>query len=129
MYIVWSDGNEIFFAVSTDGGQTFSAPKNISNNTGISRVPQLAVSGNNVYVIWEDNTPGNFDIFLAVSTDGGQTFSAPKNISNNAGDSFDANITALGNNVYISWKDNTSGTNQSFFVVSTRRRTDLQCTN
>jgi hypothetical protein len=120
VYIVWSDGNEIFFAVSTDGGQTFSAPKNISNNAGNSTVPQIAVSGgNNVYIIWEDNTPGNNDIFFAFSINAGQTFSTPKNISNSIEDSFDANITVIGNTVYVVWKDNILGNDANFFTIST----------
>ena len=51
-------------------------PDNLSEeNTGSSFFPQISSSGNNVYVVWEDDTPGNFDIFFAVSTDNGQTFS------------------------------------------------------
>ena len=45
---------------STDGGLTFSAPpENLSENTGSSTEPQISVEGNNVYVVWEDDTPGN----------------------------------------------------------------------
>ena len=36
--------------------------KNLSNNAGNSFFPAIAVSGNNVHVVWEDNTPGNTDI-------------------------------------------------------------------
>ena len=31
----------------------------------------IAVSGNNVYVVWVDNTLGNLDIFYKRRTDGG----------------------------------------------------------
>jgi hypothetical protein len=36
-----------------------------------------------IYVVWRDNTPGNFDIFFSRSTDNGGTFSQPDNISEN----------------------------------------------
>ena len=46
--------NDIFFAASTNNGTSFSTPINLSNNTGLSVFPQIATSGNNVYVTWQD---------------------------------------------------------------------------
>jgi hypothetical protein len=71
--------------VSNDGGQTFDTPKNLSSNIGQSQNPEIAVSGNNVYIVWQDNTPGNFETFFSKSTDTGETFSSPINLSNNSG--------------------------------------------
>ena len=34
-------------------------------------IPSIAVSGNNVYVVWKDNTPGNDEVFCRRSPDGG----------------------------------------------------------
>ena len=56
--------NDIFFAASNNNGTSFGTPINLSNNTGDSAIPQIAAIGNNVYVTWIDDTPGNFDIFL-----------------------------------------------------------------
>ena len=61
--------------------QNFSTPENLSNSAGIADNPQIAVSGNNVYVIWEDKVESDSDIFISVSTDGGQNFMTPENIS------------------------------------------------
>jgi hypothetical protein len=120
---VWHDntpGNfDIFFARSTDGGLTFNEPENMSENTGDSFNPEVICEGNNVYVVWQDNTPGNFDIFFAVSTDGGQTFSEPENISENTGDSFAPRISSEGNNVYVVWQDDTPGNVDIIFARST----------
>ena len=63
---------------------------------------------NNVYVVWNDDTFGNFDIFLAKSTDGGETFSTPENISNNEGFSEFPQFAVNGNNVYVLWIDGTN---------------------
>ena len=108
-----------FFSVSTDNGQTFSAPENISDNTGNSFDHLIAIKGNNVYLAWIDDTPGNTDIFFSVSTDNGQTFSTPENISDNTGNSFDHLIAIKGNNVYLAWIDDTPGNTDIFFSVST----------
>ena len=47
----------------------------LSNNAGFSAGQQMIVSGNNVYVVWQDTSNGgDFDIFFTVSNDNGQTF-------------------------------------------------------
>ena len=125
VYVIWRDGvdedfTDILFAVSNNNGQTFSTPINLSNNTGNSDLPQIASSeGNNVYVVWQDDTPGNNDIFFAVSNNNGQTFSTPvDNLSENMGDSIVPQISSEGNNVYVVWQDDTPGNNDIFFAVS-----------
>ena len=105
---VWTDStpnnNDIFFAKSTDGGLTFSEPENISESTGFSDEPQVICEGNNVYVVWFEDTPDTpfiSDIFFARSTDGGLTFSEPENISQTTGTSERPQISSEGNNVYM----------------------------
>jgi hypothetical protein len=56
----------------------------LSNNAGSSFGAQIAVSGNNVYVTWFDNTPGDFDIFVITNA---QPFGTPVNIGTNPGTS------------------------------------------
>jgi hypothetical protein len=65
---------------------TFSEPENISESTGFSDSPQVICEGNNVYVVWFEDTPDTpfiTDIFFARSTDGGLTFSDPESLSEN----------------------------------------------
>ncbi len=125
---IWSDntttdGNvDIFFARSTDGGLTFSDPKNISETTGFSAGPQISSDGNNVYVVWQEAPIiGISDIFFATSTDGGLTFTDAENISENTGRSVFPQISAYGNNVYVVWQDEdtTTGISDIFFATST----------
>jgi hypothetical protein len=71
-YVVWEDlsGNEdIFFRASGNEGNSFGSIKNLSNNEANSFGPQIISSGNNVYVVWYDDTPGNFDIFFKKGVD------------------------------------------------------------
>ena len=108
---------DVFFVRSNDGGTTFSAVRNLSNNVGFSANSWLTVdAGGNVNVTWEDSTPGNRDIFFAQSTDGGATFSAPQNLSNDLGLSSFAQITPDKNaNLNVAWQDATPGVSQIFF--------------
>ena len=121
IYVTWSftvtkKDYDVLFTKSTDGGATFTTPANISNNSGDSGLPQLAVSGNNVYVAWENIGLGNFDVFVAKSTDNGNSFTFPVNVSNNEAPSGAPQIIASGNNIYVSWMDKTSG-NYDVFVA------------
>ena len=38
---------------------------NLSKNVGISECPSIAVAGDNIYVVWEDLTPGNHEVLFA----------------------------------------------------------------
>ena len=117
--------NEIFFRASQGLGTI-----NVSNNTGFSVNPQIAVSGNNVYVTWEDTTPGNADIFFAVSNNNGVSFGTPINLSNNTGNSINPQIAASGNNVYVTWHDDTpAGDRDIFFAASNNNGTSFGTSN
>ena len=123
--MVWADdtnvpGNsDILFRKSIDGGNNFGNTLFLSKNHGRSFSPQIAASGNNVYVVWADNTTvnGNSDIFFRKSTDGGNTFSFKLNISNTTGGSFSPQIV-VSDNVYVVWADNTTLTGNEDILFS-----------
>jgi hypothetical protein len=123
VHIVWDDdtsGNsEILYAQSTDGGKSFSSPRKLSNNSGKSRNATIAASGNRVYVFWDDDTPGNAEIFYTVSQDGGQTFSAPLNLSQNTGRSILPKIALSSQGIlHVVWQDDTPGNREILYAQS-----------
>jgi predicted neuraminidase len=86
---------DILFARSDDDGQTWSAPAVLNTNadtdSGGDFHPHVAADGSgNWIVVWESNdtlggTVGNdYDIFLSVSADDGQTWSTPAALNTNA---------------------------------------------
>src|SRR5215211_5920340 len=79
----------------------------------------IAASGDNVYVTWWDNKTGNWEVFFARSIDNGETFDNAINLSNAMGRSEDSNIAASGDNVYVTWWDNKTGTREVYFRAST----------
>ena len=113
VYMVWQDNMfghnrmnyDILLKTSTDGGQTFGDVINLSNNSGFSEHPQIAVNDMNIYIVWADNTSLNRDIYFISSNDGGQTFGDVINLSNNTADSYNQEISVSGDNVYITWLD------------------------
>jgi hypothetical protein len=94
----------------------FSEPVNLTNNARDSVYAQVASSGENVYIVWQEDPPSgfssqrdgliNYEIFIKISVDGGQTFGDGINLSSNPGFSEHPQIAASGNNVYVAWVDN-----------------------
>jgi hypothetical protein len=121
VYMIWQDsmpGNnirnyDVFFKKSNDSANTFSKEViNLSNNNGFSEHPQIAASGNNVYIVWADNSNSSpsasstsREILFVRSTDGGNTFSNPVSLSEDTRDSYNQEIFAFGDNVYVVWLD------------------------
>ncbi|HEU4448187.1 MAG TPA: sialidase family protein [Nitrososphaeraceae archaeon] len=107
-----SDGNDNIITNQV----RFSEPVNLTNNARDSVYAQVASSGENVYIVWQENPPSgfssqrdgliNYEIFIKKSVDGGQTFGDEINLSNNPGFSEHPQIAASGNNVYVAWIDN-----------------------
>jgi len=132
VYVVWQDktsGNfEIYFRKSTDGGATWKATVNLSNNSEYSAGPAIAVSDLNVYVVWQDKTPGNFEIYFKKSMDGGNSWLSTKKLTNNMGYSGLPDIAASGSNAYVVWPDDNPGNDEIYFRVSTDSGTTWQST-
>jgi hypothetical protein len=83
------------------------------------RVP-IATSGDNVYLVWQDNKTGNWEIFFKASSDGGKTFGSKINLSNDTTRSDNGIISAEGNNVYVTWwnTNNQTGLREPIFRAS-----------
>ena len=94
-----------------------AVPINLSNNTGYSENPQITSSGDNVYVVWSDNTPGNNDILMR-GNGGGVTFGSTINISNNIGSSQFPHISSIGKDIYVVWQDFTAGAGEIFSITN-----------
>src|SRR5690348_1097189 len=85
----------------------FMTPVNISGNNGDSILPQMVASGNNVFVLWNDNSTGKYGVFVTKSTDGGVTFGTPVDISKGIGSSSSPQFAVSGNDVYVVWQAKT----------------------
>ena len=120
VYLIWTDdttGNkDIYFKRSVDNGTTFGSTENLSNNPGNSTNAQIALSQDNVYLVWSDDTSGNGDIYFKRSVDNGTTFGSTENLSlNNTSLSSGPQVSTSGNNVYVVWQDIASGKNAIFY--------------
>ncbi|MEA1866683.1 MAG: exo-alpha-sialidase [Thermodesulfobacteriota bacterium] len=115
IYVVWRDfrddpggkQGDIYFAKSTNGGLTFSAGVCVNDDSGTTPhcAPMLTTDNQgNVYVVWHDNRNGNWDIYFAKSTDGGDHFDPNVQIVNDPDTQYEAAL-AIDNdgNIYVTW--------------------------
>jgi hypothetical protein len=124
VYVVWEhipgNNGEVFFARSTDNGQTFEKPFVIGNNTGLNGLPQVIVSDNNngVYVVWHDAHNG---ILFRKSIDNGVTFDRAVGIGDKNVDSQNPQLSvSQDNNIYVAWQSNPQGADgEIVFATST----------
>jgi len=123
VYVVWDETisagqGEIFFRRSTDGGATWQSVKRLTNTTGGSWCPDIALSSTSVYLVWYDFTPGNAEIYFRKSADGGATWQTAQRLTNTAGDSYFPAITVNGSDIYLSWTDYYSWANSEIYFKS-----------
>ncbi|MHB1935675.1 MAG: sialidase family protein [Acidobacteriaceae bacterium] len=101
LYAVWSEGDNIQFTTSRDGGRSFARVKNILRTSPImfavqdfdraNGFPQIAVDAHSggykhahLYVTWSDYRNGDIDVFCARSANGGKKWSAPVRVNNDS---------------------------------------------
>jgi hypothetical protein len=131
VYAVWVDSRnditDIYFNRSTDGGETWESSDTIINTNDAGEAysyrPQIACSGDYVYVVWEDRRNGSYyDIYMNCSADRGSTWlsSDIRLDTDNAGasDSKHARLACSGNNVYVVSQDERNGRSDIYFNYS-----------
>jgi len=141
MYVAWADGrnaghgNDIMFSRSVNNGRTWSAPAAVNTDAGNADqlMPSIAISNSGaVSVAWldtrNDSSNINYDVYMATSTNGGQSFGAntrvtevssnpnndPRTQGSMIGDYF---AMASGNGVvYTLWTD-TRNNNEDIYLA------------
>ena len=140
VHAVWADrratdaDTNIYYARSTDGGRRFSANRRIDGSaegfdpnrdpTSNQWHPELAVSGSDVVVVWQDNRLGNNDIFAVRSRDRGLSFEADVRVDDSGDGRSNQYRPAvcvddadpMGRAAYVVWEDDRQGTSRAFIA-------------
>jgi PKD repeat protein len=123
--VAWPQGpigaGQEFFARSTDGAKTFSAPLALDRLTQHTWCPKLAWDASGViYATWEeDAAPEAGRILFARSTDGGATFSAAVALSSPAGNGTVPAVAAgPAGRVYVTWMEGFPGPGTAYLAFS-----------
>jgi hypothetical protein len=121
IYVAWEDfreGNwDIFFSRSVDGGVNWDLNLPVQDGTvqgTYQRSPAIVTDSSNfLYMVYEENRNGDWDIYFTKSPDNGDTWSTqtPVNSINDIENTFQFNpsiaIDKL-NNLYVAWTSNTT---------------------
>lgn len=86
----------------------------LSGGSATARFPRVAASGEDVWVVWEDELgeeqPHRPVILLAHSTDGGHSFKAPQQLSKGQGRAIHPAIALIdAKHPLVAWSDNSGG--------------------
>jgi len=98
----------------------WSPVKRLTWNPGESCFPAIAVdSSKAIHLVWEDDTPGNVEIFYKKSTDGGTTWSVTKRLTSTPEGSY-APAMAIDSNdaIHVVWGDYTSVMSDIYYTSS-----------
>jgi hypothetical protein len=121
IHVVWYDETfiipEIFYRRSTNGGETWDNVRRLTWNAGSSEYPAIAAdSSNRTHVVWQDISPGNYEIYYKRSTNGGSTWSKYKRLTWNSGPSYNPDIALdSSNNIHVVWADVTPGNFEIYY--------------
>ncbi|NOK03649.1 MULTISPECIES: exo-alpha-sialidase [Myxococcus] len=125
VHVVWEECNDFFptrcdivYRCSRNRGATFEPAVVLSDGAGLALDPDLEISGQHVFVAWQDNGPGNFDIFLRISDDRGDSFAKARNLSKSSGDSGAVSLSAEDEFLRVAWEDSTPGPTDIFYRAS-----------
>lgn len=117
LYLAWTvgehSGADIRVARSMDRGATFDGPRIVAPGRDYSDAPRIAVDRTGVlHLVYAESAGGPFDRFhirYTRSSDGGQRFEAPRDISRPAARSVDstaypAMVVDAAGNLYVAWE-------------------------
>lgn len=124
IYVTWTQLDEgIYFRVSNDTGSVWFPPVSLeatrlSNKLGVASYPLMAAYGSYVYVVWSQ-TPKEDEpaqIYIAVSSDNGYSFSTAAFVDNDASVAqLTPVIATWGSDVYVAWSQDS----HSYVAAST----------
>ena len=122
IHVVWKDyrdGNpEIYYKRSSDGGNTWTGDKRLTNDPDFSNLPAIAMDRNGIHVVWDDYRDGNHEIYYKMSSDGGNIWTGDKRLTNDAASSRRPAMATDNNGVHIVWCDKRDGNYEIYYKRS-----------
>jgi hypothetical protein len=110
------DGNqEVYYKRSTDGGANWTEDIRLTNDQASQSTPNIAVSGSNIHVVWNDYRNGNFEIYYKLSTDGGVTWASDTQLTNFPGTSWSSSVAVSGAGLHVVWMDDRDGNSEIYY--------------
>jgi hypothetical protein len=122
--------NEIYYSRSANTGVIWTTPKRLTWNKGSSRYPSIAAgSGDSIHIVWQDDGPGNSEIYYKRSMNGGASWPMTRRMTWSSGASLNPGVASdSGNNIHVVWTDLSPGNYEIFYKKSTNGGTNWPMT-
>ncbi len=123
VHVVWvrfySDGYyQIFYKHSPNGGITWEVENWISTISPHAYNPSIAVNGSGVYVVWNDDRDGNYEIYYIKSSDNGTTWGPEIRLTDDPATSNLPSVAVSGSNIHVVWEDFRDGNGEIYYKGS-----------
>ena len=119
VHIVWFDNRdgdyEIYYKRSEDAGLTWGGDIRLTNSSGDSENPGVAVSGPVVHVVWFDLRDGNEEIYYKRNPTGGFPVGIENELPGNSGQAFSIYPNPASSIIHIKFEDILTG--QSLLTI------------
>ncbi len=121
VWVVWHAGaagkRDIYVSKWGPGDNTFADPIRLTTNAADQANPDIAIGADDkLYVVWQDNRGGNWDIYLRTSSDG-VNWSAETRITESDADQTAPTIAAGSATCHVAWEDDAEG-HSDIYVAS-----------
>jgi hypothetical protein len=111
----------VYYVNSMDGGNNWSSSRRINWTEGNSYNAALAAdSSSHLHLAYNDDVPGNEEVYFKKSTNGGTSWMTSKRLSYNLGGSgWPAIGVDSSGNPHVAWSDSTPGPYEIYYKKST----------
>jgi hypothetical protein len=110
-----SNGADVYYKRSTDLGLTWGQDTRLTTDPNRSEYASVAVSGQNVHVLWDDNRDGNYEIYYKHSTNSGLNWDADLRLTNASGNSILPSMALSGTIAHCIWMDYRDGNSEIYY--------------
>ncbi|MBW8042178.1 MAG: hypothetical protein FVQ85_19565 [Planctomycetes bacterium] len=126
IWVAWPQGvvgsRDIYVGKLVAGADSFisSGVVQVTDDIPDQGNPVIAVdSSDKLYLAWQDNRSGNWDIYVSISVDGGDNWSTEqKVVDSDANQVNPAIVVDNSNNAYIVWEDDRNGNKDIYIATS-----------
>ncbi len=123
VHVAWTDQrsghDDIYYRKSSDGGTSWLAETRITNDPADSGFPCLSTSGPVVHLVWTDTRFEDEEIYYCHSLNSGQSWGDQMRLTKDSGNSINASVSSLANDVHVVWQDNRNGNDEIYYKHST----------
>jgi hypothetical protein len=122
VHVAWEDGGtggDILYATKPAGSADWTEPVHLSNSPGTAHFVALTTDGaGNVHAVWNDDTPGNAEIYYAMRPQGVITWTTPAIVAGTPGTSWAPTIAAdITGTLHVAWHDFTPGVTEIYYAT------------